>query len=61
MTIQAESIGASNIKVICMSWLKAFLDSVGFQVVAVYNPPETLSAGDVTGLVDTGKSEGVAV
>jgi len=61
MMVQAESIGASNIKVICMSWLKTFLDSIGFQVVAVYNPPETLSAGDVTGLVDTGKSQGVAL
>lgn len=61
MMVQAESIGVSNIKVICMGWLKAFLDSLGFQVVAVYNPPETLSAGDVNGLVNTGKSEGVAL
>ena len=48
-------------KVICMKWLKTFVESAGFQVVATFNPPETLSAGDITNLINTAKSEKVAL
>ncbi len=48
MTSQAEALQASTVKVICMKWLKTFVESVGFQVVAAYDPPETLSAGEIT-------------
>jgi len=61
MTSQAQEYGVSSVKVICMMWQKAFVESAGFQVVATYNPPETLSAGDISGLVETGESEGVAL
>jgi hypothetical protein len=44
-----------------MKWLKTFIESVGFQVVTTYDPPETLSAGDITTLVNTAQSEGVAL
>ena len=44
-----------------MKWLKVFVESAGFQVVAVYDPPETLSAGDITDLVNVAESEGVAL
>jgi hypothetical protein len=58
---QAQNVQASSVKVICMKWQKAFVESAGFQVVASYNPPETLSAGDINDLINTAKSEGVAL
>jgi hypothetical protein len=61
MDSQAETLGASNIKVICMAWLKTFIESAGFTVVATFNPPETLSLGDINDLVATAQSEGVAL
>jgi ABC-type Zn uptake system ZnuABC Zn-binding protein ZnuA len=61
MANQAQALQASTVKVICMKWLKTFVESVGFQVVATYNPPETLSAGDINNLIDTAQSEGVAL
>jgi len=61
MASQAETLQASNAKVICMSWLKTFIESAGFTVVATYNPPETLSAGDITALLETAQTEGVVL
>jgi len=61
MTSQAESLQASTVKVICMKWLKTFIESAGFNVVATYNPPETLSAGDINSLLETAQSEGVGL
>jgi ABC-type Zn uptake system ZnuABC Zn-binding protein ZnuA len=58
---QAETLDASNVKVICMKWLQTFIESAGFTVVAAYNPPETLSAGDITSLLETAKSREVAL
>ncbi len=61
MADQAQDYHASAVKVICMKWQKEFVESAGFQVVATYNPPETLSAGDINNLVDAARSEGVAL
>ena len=61
MVSQATTIGASNVKVICMGWLKPFIESAGFTVVATFNPPETLSAGDITSLLEVAEREGVAL
>ena len=61
MASQATTLDASNVNVICMGWLKTFIESAGFTVVATFNPPETLSAGDIISLMETAKSEGVAL
>ena len=61
MANQAESLQTSTVKVISMSWLKAFIESAGFNVVTTYNPPETLSLGDITALLETAQTEGVAL
>jgi len=61
MASQAQALQASTVKVICMQWLKTFVESAGFTVVTTYNPPETLSAGDINTLIDTAQSEGVAL
>jgi ABC-type Zn uptake system ZnuABC Zn-binding protein ZnuA len=61
ITSQAAMLQVSNVKVICMGWLKTFIESAGFKVVASYNPPETLSAGEITALLETARTEGVAL
>ena len=61
ISTQAEALDASNVNVICMGWLKTFIESAGFNVVAIYNPPETLSTGDITALLQTAQTEGVAL
>ena len=61
MTEKAETFQTSTVKVICMQWLKTFVESVGFTVVATYNPPETLSVGDISNLIVTAESEKVAL
>jgi len=61
MSDQAQECDASSVKVICMKWQKAFVESAGFQVVDTFNPPETLSASDINDLVNTAESEGVAL
>jgi ABC-type Zn uptake system ZnuABC Zn-binding protein ZnuA len=61
MASQAATLGAENVKVICMSWLQTFIESAGFTVVATFNPPETLSAGDITTLIETAQNEDVAL
>lgn len=61
MATQAQTYDSSNVKVICMGWLKTFIESAGFNVVATFNPPETLSAGDITALLETAQTEGVAL
>jgi len=58
---QAETLEASNVKVICMGWLKTFIESAGFNVVSTYNPPETLSMGAINALTETAQTEGVAL
>jgi ABC-type Zn uptake system ZnuABC Zn-binding protein ZnuA len=61
MVSRGQALQASSMTVICMKWLQSFVQSVGYQVVATYNPPETLSAGDITSLVNTALSENVAI
>jgi len=61
MTSQAETLEASKVNVICMNWLQTFIESAGFNVVATYNPPETLSTGDITALLETAQTEDVAL
>ncbi|TRO47536.1 hypothetical protein E2P60_02950 [Candidatus Bathyarchaeota archaeon] len=61
MAGQSQTLDAAKVKVICMSWLKTFIESAGFTVVATFNPPETLSAGDITSLIGTARNESVAL
>jgi ABC-type Zn uptake system ZnuABC Zn-binding protein ZnuA len=58
---QGQALQVASMKVICMQWLKPFITSLGYPVVATYNPPETLSAGDITALLTTATSEKVAL
>ena len=58
---EAQSLGVSNVNVICMKWQKPFVEWVGFNVIAVYNPPETLSASDIANLIDTARTNHAAL
>ncbi|MEM2904716.1 MAG: metal ABC transporter substrate-binding protein [Candidatus Bathyarchaeia archaeon] len=58
---KAEALNVASVKVICMGWQEAFVRWVGFNVVATYGPPETLSAGAVDNLTRTARSEGVSL
>jgi ABC-type Zn uptake system ZnuABC Zn-binding protein ZnuA len=61
MTNKAQTLEVSKVKVICMGWLKTFIESAGFNVVATFNPPETLSAREITALIETARNEDVAL
>lgn len=61
MIEEAQTLGVSGTKVICMKWLEPFVKWLGFDVVATFNPPETLSAADIASLVETAQREGVAL
>jgi len=58
---EAQALDVGTVKVICMKWQRTFIEWVGFQVVADYNPPETLSAADITALVETARREGAVL
>jgi ABC-type Zn uptake system ZnuABC Zn-binding protein ZnuA len=61
MASQARALNVSEVKVICMGWLRNFIESVGFRVVATFNPPETLSAGDLKSLLEIAQNEEVGL
>ena len=60
MKQEAQKYDFSKIKVICMLWQKAFIQWLGFKIVATYPPPERLSVQDISKLESIGKSEKVA-
>ncbi|MGQ9514498.1 MAG: metal ABC transporter substrate-binding protein [Thermoproteota archaeon] len=61
ITGEAQTLGVEGVKVICMKWLEPFIRWLGFDVVATYNPPETLSGADIVSLVETAQREGVTL
>jgi len=58
---EAQTLEVEKVNVICMNWQTAFVEWVGFNVVADYGPPETLSAADITILVETARREEAAL
>lgn len=58
---EAESLGVSSVKVICMDWQSPFVSWVGFNIVAGYGPPQMLSTADIENLTQTAKKEQVAL
>lgn len=58
---EAQTLGVRTVKVICMKWQRVFVEWVGFEVVAAYDPPETLSAVDITSLIETAQREEAAL
>ncbi|MFP4588682.1 MAG: metal ABC transporter substrate-binding protein [Candidatus Bipolaricaulota bacterium] len=58
---EAQQKEVEDVKAIVMQWQKAFLLWLGFQVVADYPPPETVSAKNFDDLVRTGEEEEVTL
>lgn len=58
---EAESLGVSEIKVICMEWQRAFVSWVGFNITTTYGPPQMLSTADIQNLTEIAKKEQVAL
>jgi len=48
----AEENGFKNTPVVCMLWQKAFISFLGFDIVAVYGPPEKVSAKQYKSIVE---------
>ena len=57
----ATLLRVNEVKVICMQWQKAFVEWLGFNVVATYEPPERMSTSEILELTATAKREGVAL
>ncbi len=58
---EAQILEVKGTKVICMEWQEAFVEWMGFTVVASYPSPETLSVKDVHDLITKGRNEGVVL
>ena len=54
----AESVGAAGIPVVCMQWQVDFVTWMGFEVVASYGIPESLSLRDLVDLTAQGRAAG---
>jgi ABC-type Zn uptake system ZnuABC Zn-binding protein ZnuA len=48
-------------KVVCMEWQQVFVEWLGFDVVATYAPPETLSLADQLDITETASSGDVVM
>lgn len=57
LKVKAEDYQVSAVKVIVMQWQKGFVNWLGFQVIADYPPPETVSAKEYADLVNKGRQE----
>ena len=53
--------GFGEVKVICMQWQVAFVKYLGFNIVAIYPPPEKISLSEAAKLEKIAKSEHVAL
>lgn len=47
-----------RVKVVCMKWQVSLIKWLGFQVIAIYDPPERLSSKDIVELETKAKEEG---
>jgi len=53
----AEALNVAGTKVVCMSWLKRFVEFLGFKVIAEYGPPQEVSVGKVAEITLKAKEE----
>lgn len=58
---EAEALKVEEVKVMCMKWQRPFVSWVGFNVVADYDPPETIPARKAAELSRLAREEGVAL
>lgn len=58
---KADHLKVDQIKVMCIKWQEGFVKWLGFNVIATYMSPETLSLKQTLELVQKGKEENVAL
>jgi len=58
---EADHLQVDQIKVICVKWQEGFVKWLGFNIVATYMSPETLSMKQTLELIKKGKEESVAL
>lgn len=58
---EADHLQVNQIKVICVKWQEGFVKWLGFNIVATYMSPETLSMKQTLELIKKGKEERVAL
>lgn len=58
---RVQAAGVAESKVVVMTWQKAFVEFLGFQVAGVYAPPEGLSVQDQLNVSTTASDEDVAL
>jgi zinc transport system substrate-binding protein len=58
---EAQQLRVGEANVIAMKWQQGFVEFLGFNVVAAYAPPETLSMKDFSELVQVGLEEKAAL
>ncbi|MCD6491015.1 MAG: metal ABC transporter substrate-binding protein [Candidatus Njordarchaeia archaeon] len=58
---QADELNVSTIKVAVMLWQAGFVSWLGFNVVATYPPPETMSTEDILEITSKIEQEGITI
>ena len=59
--LQVQELGLNGTKVVTIEWYSVFLTGLGFEVVASYGAPETLSTGDIMEISEKCDDPGVAM
>ncbi|KYH39734.1 MAG: periplasmic solute binding protein [Candidatus Bathyarchaeota archaeon B26-2] len=57
----ATALEVDKVKVVCMQWQKAFVEWLGFDVVATYRPPERMTTSEILELTSIAEREGVVL
>ncbi len=55
---QAQELDVETVPVICMQWQVPFVKWLGFDIIATYGVPESLSMQDLVRLAKTGREQG---
>jgi ABC-type Zn uptake system ZnuABC Zn-binding protein ZnuA len=58
---EAEALEVETMPVLCMEWQQYLVEWLGFTIVGMYGPPETLSVKDVHTLVTEGSNANVVL
>jgi len=57
----ATELEVEKVKVVCMLWQKGFVEWMGFNIVAIYKPPEKMSLNEILNLTSKAENEKVAL
>ncbi len=61
LVLRASELASEEVAVICIFWQAEFVEWLGFDIVATYSSPESLSLRDLVELTDIGTEAGVTL